>query len=750
MPVLNLTDIVSGHGQISTINANNALIEAAINDLVALRDVPTGETAPMLDDLDMNARRLLNLPTPTNLSEPATKAYVDAIAGLSTTTGVVTTTETQTATVGQTVFTLVATTYTPGSNNLDVYINGVHQDLSVYTETSTSVVTLNNPVTAGDSLFFKVNQRSVSSDIVTSSNVTHTPAGAGAVATTAETQLNRIVWLSDFGAVGDGVTDDTAAINAAYTHADSLEAELWIPPGDYLFTSALTWDGDVHVIGVGANQSLATATGVTFIASGAFDAITIVNGGDAIFENFILERSSGDGAGIIVENGNRMNMKHVAIAGMTGAGGHGLWIKGAFRGHWDTVLCVENEGDNIRLEGGGIPSAPAVNANLFSNCVSRSPGLSHLHFVEDADANVFINLGVEDDGNASAVAAILVDDATGTCLNNWMLVYAEDTADPIVEFTASSQNNFIQFTTIGAVTDDKIKDEGSNNTVWPMGASASLRIPIVEGGFQGTGGGTGRTLSVLGGAGNDQSGNSQGGVLDLVGGGAGNGDANGGALRINGGAASGSGTTGQIQIGGVGSGTVLLLSPFVYADAVDVVTDTAACSLDTQTSMLVTTGAAVPTLADGTNLGQVKQIVMRTDGGDAVLTPADENLNSNFQNGTTITFTDVGDTATLQWLNTGGASAWHFMGGTAQIDLEEGSATWDPGSIADGDEEAKEITVTGAALGDFILVSFSLDVADLTLTAQVTTANTVTAVLANNTGGAIDLAEGTVKAKVIR
>jgi hypothetical protein len=90
------------------------------------------------------------------------------------------------------------------------------------------------------------------------------------------------------------------------------------------------------------------------------------------------------------------------------------------------------------------------------------------------------------------------------------------------------------------------------------------------------------------------------------------------------------------------------------------------------------------------------------------------------------------------------------MGGTAQIDLEEGSATWDPGSIADGDEEAKEITVTGAALGDFILVSFSLDVADLTLTAQVTTANTVTAVLANNTGGAIDLAEGTVKAKVIR
>lgn len=78
-----------------------------------------------------------------------------------------------------------------------------------------------------------------------------------------------------------------------------------------------------------------------------------------------------------------------------------------------------------------------------------------------------------------------------------------------------------------------------------------------------------------------------------------------------------------------------------------------------------------------------------------------------------------------------------------------GSATWDPGSIADGDEEVKEITVTGVALGDFVTgVSFSLDVADLTLTAQVTAADTVTAQLSNNTGGAVDLGSGTVYVRV--
>jgi hypothetical protein len=78
-----------------------------------------------------------------------------------------------------------------------------------------------------------------------------------------------------------------------------------------------------------------------------------------------------------------------------------------------------------------------------------------------------------------------------------------------------------------------------------------------------------------------------------------------------------------------------------------------------------------------------------------------------------------------------------------------GSDTWDAGSIADGDEEVKEITVTGAALGDFVLVSASIDVADLALVGQVTEANKVTVQLLNNTGGAIDLGSMTVHVRVI-
>jgi hypothetical protein len=73
---------------------------------------------------------------------------------------------------------------------------------------------------------------------------------------------------------------------------------------------------------------------------------------------------------------------------------------------------------------------------------------------------------------------------------------------------------------------------------------------------------------------------------------------------------------------------------------------------------------------------------------------------------------------------------------------------WNPGSIDDGNEEVVEVTVNGVKLGDFVEVSFSLDVADLALVAAVTALNTVTVQLLNNTGGAIDLGSGTLRVLV--
>lgn len=93
-----------------------------------------------------------------------------------------------------------------------------------------------------------------------------------------------------------------------------------------------------------------------------------------------------------------------------------------------------------------------------------------------------------------------------------------------------------------------------------------------------------------------------------------------------------------------------------YSGPAQLLTGAGAVNTYTSVTHVVTTGANALTLGNGSD-GQVKYIVMKTDGGDGTLTP------SNFASGTTITFNDAGDSANLLFTN----GKWHFMGGTATV-----------------------------------------------------------------------------------
>jgi len=78
------------------------------------------------------------------------------------------------------------------------------------------------------------------------------------------------------------------------------------------------------------------------------------------------------------------------------------------------------------------------------------------------------------------------------------------------------------------------------------------------------------------------------------------------------------------------------------------------------------------------------------------------------------------------------------------------TGTWDASSIASGATTSTTLTVSGATLGDFTLASFSLSLAGLQLTSYVSATNTVTVVLSNLTGAAVDLASGTLAVLVLK
>lgn len=84
-----------------------------------------------------------------------------------------------------------------------------------------------------------------------SSLIKYAPSGTGAVTTTVQTKLRETVSVKDFGAVGDGVTDDTAAIQAAVTAVSSGGVVL-LPAGTYLVSTINVTGKSVVLSGYGA------------------------------------------------------------------------------------------------------------------------------------------------------------------------------------------------------------------------------------------------------------------------------------------------------------------------------------------------------------------------------------------------------------------------------------------------------------------------------------------------------------------
>jgi hypothetical protein len=80
------------------------------------------------------------------------------------------------------------------------------------------------------------------------------------------------------------------------------------------------------------------------------------------------------------------------------------------------------------------------------------------------------------------------------------------------------------------------------------------------------------------------------------------------------------------------------------------------------------------------------------------------------------------------------------------------TAAFDPANAATGSGTfaSTDVTVPGAALGDFVVVSFNLDSVDTYVCGAVTAVNVVTVTVLNNTAGAVNLGAGVVRIVVLK
>lgn len=109
--------------------------------------------------------------------------------------------------------------------------------------------------------------------------IAFTPTGTGSVATTTQAKLRESVSVKDFGAVGDGVADDTAEIQAAVTHAIASGYSVFMPAGTYLITDSITCSSKTQIIGEHYSMSATNnGTKISFAPTAAKDLFVLGSG----------------------------------------------------------------------------------------------------------------------------------------------------------------------------------------------------------------------------------------------------------------------------------------------------------------------------------------------------------------------------------------------------------------------------------------------------------------------------------------
>lgn len=150
-----------------------------------------------------------------------------------------------------------------------------------------------------------------------SSLIGYVAAGTGGAVQTVQSKLRQIVNIKDYGAVGDGVTDDTLAVQRAITNSTG---GVFVPAGTYLITGVTLTTGKQLI---GENRETSILKLKTALSGTGMINATYADG--IVVENLTIDGSSLPGTknGLInffgcnsarIENNNIINTDQFAIA----------------------------------------------------------------------------------------------------------------------------------------------------------------------------------------------------------------------------------------------------------------------------------------------------------------------------------------------------------------------------------------------------------------------------------------------------
>lgn len=238
----------------------------------------------------------------------------------------------------------------------------------------------------------------VANTSATTSTISYTQPLTGATARTLLAKCSDIVSVKDFGATGDGSTNDTAAIQAAIDAVSTNGGAVFFPPGNYAVASSLTLKSYVRLVGTGrASRLLWTGGASTMITTNS--ASVLIQAG---ISNLAIDTVSAD-KGIELFGPYNCTFSDIALDGLSSTS-VALDIRATSTGGTNPEgnrNAVFNSFSNVHHEGRcgtfirmiGLAGTPqVVTLNTLHACSADDVRVIGYDFAEWADNNCFTGM----------------------------------------------------------------------------------------------------------------------------------------------------------------------------------------------------------------------------------------------------------------------------------------------------------------------------------------------------------------------
>lgn len=226
-------------------------------------------------------------------------------------------------------------------------------------------------------------------------------AGTGAVTRSVQTKLREFVSVTDFGADPTGVSDSTAAIQAAIDYAVPIRKPIKIPSGTYLYSTltGLT-QNNITIVGDGSSNTVlkCTASGIALdlgTSAGFRQGVNI--------SGFTVEGNASTSIIVRATALARSMWSDINVREADPAAGIGFVFRGCSLNRFDFLVCSQDRQamTNVPLEGVNIQAlAPFGNSanntwvNLYAEGAGNYVGVNSINVgvrISGGSQNTFIS-----------------------------------------------------------------------------------------------------------------------------------------------------------------------------------------------------------------------------------------------------------------------------------------------------------------------------------------------------------------------